>query len=509
MLPVVICLVWRPTVRTERSGQIPIFALNTSCLKQFLKSAFYITAGAALPLMASVVLLIPYTENLSTARYGELAIYISFALLMQIVMNYGIDTYLSVHYYDHKDEPTALKKFLSEITGAIFIIGFITTAFFLAAGHFLFSYLFSDGLIRFFPYGLMSVATAFFNAFFRTYMNLQVFGNKAAKYFWLAVFNFVVTVVISAAGVYMYPETIIGPMWGRFLSGVLIFLLSFYFVIREFGIKFSTVVFPELRVYCTPVFIFSALTWVLGYINNFILNALATPADVGVYDFALKCTLIVEFAALGISSAANPRIYQIWKKNQVAESTKEENKYNHVFSMACVLLVAVNIFLLPPVIRLFVNTEGYYESIKYLPVLLAGFVFRALFNTLINPIYYFKKTKLLPRLFAVSAIIQIVLGIVLIKYFGIWGAVWSYFLVKPVQLILLWLTTRKIFAFRFNIVKMLLMPAAYCAVVIVVYQYGGFNTTTSNLIQLSAALILILAVYRKELRELPMMWKKA
>lgn len=89
-------------------------------MKHIVKSAFLITVGGALPLLASVVLLIPYTDNLNTPDYGALAIYISFALLVQILMNYGVDSYLSVHYYDHHESPSQLRVFLSRITGGLF-----------------------------------------------------------------------------------------------------------------------------------------------------------------------------------------------------------------------------------------------------------------------------------------------------------------------------------------------------------------------------------------------------
>lgn len=462
--------------------------------------------------MASVVLLIPYTQNLSVALYGEFAIYISFALLVQILMNFGIDTYLSVHYYDHKDDPDRLKIFLSEITGAIFIIGIVLTIFFLVTGQYLFELVFhnsnGNAAISFYPYGLMSVVTAFFNAFYRTYVNLQVFGDKAIKYFWFAVFNFVVTVVISVIGIYLFPQSLIGPMWGRFLSGVLIFLLSFYFVMKEFGVKFNTSIFPEIRIYCLPVFIFSLLTWVLGYINNFILNHFTGSADVGVYDFALKCTTIVEFAALGLLSSVNPQVYQIWKNKQLKESSKEENRYHHVFSMANLLIIALNILLLPYIIHLFVRNDGYYQSIEYLPLLLVSFIFRGAFNLLMNPIYFFKKTSVLPRIFLFSAIIQITTGVFLVDHFGIWGAVWSFFLVKPLQLILVWMESRKYFTFRFNIVKIIIMPSVYCLAIIILYQFTSFSLLFKNLAQMAFAILLILIVYRREIREVPQLIRR-
>ncbi|MBK9457452.1 MAG: hypothetical protein IPO24_18630 [Bacteroidetes bacterium] len=134
---------------------------------------------------------------------------------------------------------------------------------------------------------------------------------------------------------------------GRLISGVLIFLLTFIYGWKEFGITFNFKLLPEIRKYATPIVLFSLLTWVLGYINNYILNAFSTPADVGIYDFALKCTLVIEYAGLGITGAINPRIYQLWKKSNIAESSAEENRYYHVFSALNIIIIALNILLLP------------------------------------------------------------------------------------------------------------------------------------------------------------------
>lgn len=476
-----------------------LFLYKYPALKKFLRSALLISVGGALPLIAGVVLLIPYTENLQTSVYGELAIYISFSLLVQYLMNFGIDTYLSVHYYDYKEDPAGLKKFLSGITGMICLLGSMLILFFSASGYFLFRWIFNDSAIQFFPYGLMSVLTAFFNAFFRTYVNLQVFGEKPMKYFLFGLFNFVVTVIISAVLVYAYPQSLIGPMWGRLLSGVLIFILSLVFILREFGISFDRSMIRPVVKYCTPMLIFNLLTWVLTYINNYILNAYSTSADVGVYDFGLKATLLIEYACVGLLGTINPRVYQLWKKSGLNESTPEENRYHHVFSSFIMVFVAANIVLLPFVIRLFVHTEGYYESIPLIPLLCLGFVFRGLYNMFSNPIFYFKQTKVLPRVLLFSSIIQIGAGILLVQWMGIWGAVWSYFLIRPVQVFFIWLESRKVFQFQFNVFKMLIVPAGYAAIVIALYQFSDLNELYNGLIQLMVAVVLAAILYRKEL----------
>ncbi len=457
-----------------------------------------------MPLLSGLVLLIPYTENLNLSLYGELAIFISFTLFVQILMNFGIDTYLSVHYYDHTEE-SKLKPFLSSVSGLLIINGLILISIFSGLGYFLFKFIFPDGDIPFFPFGFMSVVTAFFNGYFRTYVNLQVFGDKPVKYFLFGLFNFTVTVIFSLILIYQYPFELTGPMWGRFLSGVLIFLLSLYFGCREFGISFKVPLLREIKNYAVPIVIFSLLTWILGYINNFILKGLNNSADVGVYNFTLTCTLLIEYASLGLMSTINPRIYKIWKNNSIYESSLEENRYNHIFSAFNILIIALNILILPFVIRLLIK-EDFHVSIEFIPIICASFAFRGLYNTLINPLYYFKQTKVLPKILLISAIIQIVSGLILIRYFGIWGAVWSYFLVKPFQLYFLWRESKKIFHFKFNILKMVILPFAYCLVVVVLYQLIDISSNYAGFIQIAITGIMVFSLYRKEIAGLKAIW---
>jgi O-antigen/teichoic acid export membrane protein len=330
------------------------------------------------------------------------------------------------------------------------------------------------------------------------YVNIQVFADRARKYFYFGLFNFIVTVLISTVLVYAYPGTLIGPMWGRLLSGVLIFALSLGYGLREFGIRLQFDLAKEIRTYSTPIVIFSLLTWVLSYINNYILNALATPADVGVYDFALKCTLVIEYAGLGLLGTINPRIFQLWKKNGNMESTQEENRYYHALSAVNILLIAANVFILPFIIRTFVHNEEYYSSIQFIPVLCASFVFKGLYGMYVNPVFYFKKTKVLPVVLGVTALVQIISGIILVRYFGIWGAVWSFFLVRPV----LWLAARKIYRFRFNQFKLVIIPVLYAGAVVVLSNWSGMSEFTYLSTQLVIALALIFIAYKNELSQL-------
>lgn len=121
---------------------------------------------------------------------------------------------------------------------------------------------------------------------------------------------------------------------------------------------------------------------------------------------------------------------------------------------------------------------------------------------------YFKRTNLLPMILVITALVQIISGILLINLFGIWGAVWSYFLVKPIQVLLLRHKAKAFFNFSFNKLKIFWVPMSYVLGVIVLCStnLSEFEINTSQLV---FAILLILFAYKNEIKVLPSMFKKA
>ncbi|MFN3939997.1 MAG: lipopolysaccharide biosynthesis protein [Chitinophagales bacterium] len=480
----------------------------TGLLKRIIQSSFLFTLGNMMPLLTSVVLLLPYTTYLSTALYGELALYIAFTLLVQYIANYGLDNYVGIHHYAYKSDDLQLRKFIGSVVTSLLVIGGILTIFFLASGVLLFDFLFRSQL-SFFPYGFMSVLTGIFNSFFRTYINFLFYRNQPKKHFGFNLFNFAVTIVLSVGGLMLYPDSIAGPMWGRLLSGVAIFMLALFFFMREYGLYYDKSLLKGLHSFCVPVAGFYILTWALFYLNNYILNAFATAADVGIYDFALKCVLLIEITQTSIAQTLNPRIYDIWTKDKLRASTQDENRLHHVFTLLSVVMISLCILLLPLVVQLLVRNADYYQVFTYLPVLCISFVFRPMYNALFNVAIFYKKTIALPRVLFISSVIQIIAAVLLIQQFGIWGAVWSYVMVKPLQVILFWVEVRTLFAFQFNSYKIIWLPLFYSTFVILIFTVIDVLPMWQNaILQLVVAGGAVAYAFKNELPQIKgLLWK--
>ena len=471
--------------------------------KKFFRSSLIYTIGGALSLLSTVIMLPFYTNLLTTSDFGALMLFISFSLFAQIITNFSLDTFIGVHYVEYSGQKEKLKEYIGTITVGLIIIGVVLSLLFLAVGHLLFEKVIQIKGYGFYPFGLMSVATAIFNSYFRTYSNLLINQQKPERFFWVNIFNFAITIVISLIGLHLYPYSLTGPMWGRFLSGVMIFLLAYYMLRKEFGMRFSRNLLREIYDFCLPITLFSLITWCFSYLDRFIINHFMPVSEVGIYDFAVKFTLIIEFVQNGLATAITPKIFSIWKADRENQNYKIINRYYNAFTAISLLLVPVVVILIPIVIPFIVSKKDFYRSFDYLPLISLGFVFRVLFFLFINPIYYFKKTRVLPRIFFLSTVLQIGLSIVLIKYFGLPGAVWACLIGKPLQTFLLFLETRKIIELNFNKMKLLGLPLIFSVFFIALELAVPRNYSLwAHILDLVIAIVLVIAVYKNELREL-------
>jgi len=468
--------------------------------KSLIKSSFIYTIIGSLPLVSGFFLLLFYTNYLTTTTYGALVIFVSFTGFLQVLINLGLDAYISISYFDNRRNHEKLKKKISAITGYLIIWGLFITFLFSIFGENLFSLLFQGKDILFYPYGFMSVLTAFCNSYFKTYSNLLINQEKPVRFAIANIANFVMTIAFSLTGLFLFPNTLIGPMWGRMLSGIGIFLIAFFSFYKESGMR----ILPDKELkkamqFSIPVLIFFLFSWSISNIYPFILKHFMTLQDVAILGLVFQFTLLVEFVLNGMSSSITPKTYSIIKDQELTGSTPELNKYFSGFNAFALLIIPAATFFIPLILPLLINKD-YQASFIFLSVLNIGFMSRGLYNYLLTPIYLFKKTSILPKMYLITAIIQILLSITLIKHFGIWGAISANLLTKIIQNFLLYLGARKFFTFRFNTIKFIWLPLIVTvAVICSEYFVSNQNLNLVRLAQMVFTYILVYVFYNNEI----------
>ncbi|HWB65169.1 MAG TPA: oligosaccharide flippase family protein [Chitinophagales bacterium] len=472
--------------------------------KKFITSSAIYTFSSALSTVASFLLLPFYTNTrlLNVADFGVLAIYISLAMLVQILVSMSLDFYISVVYHELKNDPEKLREKISSLNGyMIFAAAIVALLFAVGGGLFIKNFVDNPNPASF-RYMMMSVATGIFNAHFKFYNSLLVNREKPWVYLWANLFNFVATVGFSLAVLMMFPLTLEGPIWGRFLSCACIFAWSFIAITSKYGIAFKREFIKPTFTFCLPLLLTTIFQWVLSYSDRYIIKPLLFNKQLAIFDLAVRFTLLVNFLIDGLNAAISPRIYHLLNNNEGNKNEAEINKYYSSFSLVVLLLIPLNVLVLPVILPLFIGDAKYLDAFLYLGIVCAGFATRGMLNVFSFPIYFNKKTTRLIYINATAAFLQIALGYLMIRYFKLYGAAFTQLIMKVALIGLYALFIKGIELPKFNNVKMIVLPAlviiAESIPELFIHEYG-LKMHLIHLLEAVTIFILALSVYRREI----------
>ncbi|MEI8007177.1 MAG: oligosaccharide flippase family protein [Bacteroidota bacterium] len=469
---------------------------------KFFKSSLVYTVIGALPYTTGVILIPFFTNYLTHEQFGVNAIYFTFLYIIQLIASAGLDTYIGINYFQFKDDRKNLSEFIGTVLIVLITLGTAVFFIMMAGGSILFRLIFrGDVLLQFFPFGMITVITAIMNGIFKTYSNLLVNQQRSTVFFWLNISNFVIILAASLGILYLYPKTLNGPILGRLIPAVISCLFSVILMTKEFGFKFNRKHLDGMLAFCGPMIVYGLMIWIVNYIDRYIIKYfMVDPTYVGIFDLAVKLTMGIGLLHIGLVNTIQPKVFGIWKDKNLHGSTPEVNRYYNGFTAITLLVLPLVTIICPLVIPIVVKDPLYYQAFAFIGILCLGYATSPAFYLFLAPLFYFKKTKVLPKVFFYSAVIQVIMSSFMIWKFGLMGAVIANFLIKPVQAFFLYTESRKIFDFKLNTWKLIYSPLIIIVTGLILYVFSADKTGVKPaIIQLLITIVIVYFTYRKEL----------
>jgi O-antigen/teichoic acid export membrane protein len=297
-----------------------------------------------------------------------------------------------------------------------------------------------------------------------------------------------------------------GPVGGRLLAAIVSGAWALMRIFREFGFHFN---YPLIRAsfsFNFYTFVYQFLQWVINYFDRIFMVFFLTLAEIGVYDFAIKCLLIIEFILNGLHNSFYPKVVSTVMNQEVKGSAPEINRYYHGFISVILLLICLSILIFPSAIRLLVDLvatakPGYTESIKYIPYISIIYIFRAIRLFYAAPYGILKYTKPLSGIYLIVSVVKIGVMWLAIDRFGLFGVIAASIIASIVEIILLKATLRKIFRFQYNASKIWVAPGIIFITIMILEPL--FGTSIPGLIHITYLLMclgLLGWIYRNEIR---------
>lgn len=469
--------------------------------KNFIRSSFIYTVAGALP-MASAILLLPfYIAYLPTQVYGALSLYLAFSIFIQIVVAYSFDSSIYIHYHDYKNDVKKLSSFISSAFIFMIFIGAGVGLLFVLIGDLVFDWVFDDEKISFYPFGLMAVATGIFQALFKVYCNILQSSEKPLLFLRSNILSFVFIAGLTIGGLYLFPSTLIGPIAGRMLAGFVVVCWTLYRVFSQFGSRFDYGLLKSTFGFNHYAFIYQIQLWVINYFDRFLMLFFLPLAAIGIYDFALKCLVVIEFIMSGLHNSFSPKVVSAITGQSVKGSTPEINRYYHGLTALVMLMMSSGILVLPFIVDSIDKNRGYGDAVQYFPYIAILYVLKSMRLFFAVPYGILKYTKPLPVIYFLISVIKIGLMLLLIRKFEIYGVVASTLISAALEILLLRFVLRERFNFQFNIFKIVIAPLMLLTVVLFLEPLLGKDFAWElHLFYLVVTVGFLLWVYRNELK---------
>ena len=454
------------------------------------------TLGGILPLLTAFILL-PWYTRLPTADFGQFALYSGLYILMQTLVNFGVDSVVGVQYVEYHDDSQSLDAAMSGMGGLMLSLG--AGALLLAVA--LTLILPQDGFLPWNQFAVASVASAFFYSFTKTYSNVLINQQRPVAYLLLAAVNFISVMGVTLVFFHAVGNTLAAPIWGRTVGLALSFCIVALAYGRRYGFRWDSSQNRLWLALLAPMVLYNFMGWALRYTDRFVLQGALGPEVVGRYDYAFKLAMVLEFVQIGLYNTFNPKVFHSFRDRGFLNSRSLLNATFHRYTALVVLVIPGLYALLVGLVPKFMPRPEYASAYIWVGPLLWTFALRGLYNTYLSPLYFFKETTLFPKYYAWSVGLYVPILIALVAFFGANGAVASVAAVSILQLISVHRVTRAKYPMTYNVWKMIGLPV-FGALNYSIWVALDLDWLATASLMMVSNMLAVLTVFWREIRSL-------
>lgn len=323
--------------------------------------------------------------------------------------------------------------------------------------------------------------------------------NKPVRFTVIKIINITVNVSLNFILVLGFKMGLEAVFISNLAASAITFILLLPVVFENITFRFNRKLFNELWRFSLPYVPAGLASIMVQVINRPIMQALTDEATVGIFQanfrlgiFMMLIVSMFEYAwrPFFLNNAKEPNAKQLFSKVMT------------VFVGFASLVLIVLTFFVDDLIKIPLPHRGhligakYWQGVYIVPVILFSYLLYGIYINLMAGIYIEKKTKYLPYITGLGAIISIAGNFLLIPPFGMQGAATATFLSYLAMTLYIYYISQKFYPVEYEIRKVALMNIVNAAALIIFYLFF-YNVIPSNLILKCLVTILLagLVVY--------------
>lgn len=419
--------------------------------KLFRLSAIY-GLGTLSTKLAGFVLIPLYTRSFSVAQFGILGLLEVSAAIVISFFGFSLYSGFFRWYWDKSAEG---KKESLFFTVTLFQIGVVILAYF-ALQPFLkdFSQLIFDSPDYNYLLRLMLISSLLQIILLmpNTLMRLQ---EKPWLFTLANLLQLVFSLSVTIYFIVFRHAGIEGIYYGQIAGSIAFASVLVRYSIRNMVFKFEIALLRDILVYCLPLFFSGFALVILNVTDRYSIKVLGNMADVGLYAYGFKLanTLNV-FLITSVNFAIQPMIYRMM--NDPGNKKFYARLLTYYTYGTMIFALAMMVFGME-ITKLFARRVEYFDAWYIFPFIIYSVVFGMMKDVATTGLSISKKTKVIAATVIVTAGLNLVLNIVLIRLWGNQGAALSKMLSMLVFFALTLYYAQKVYPIPYEMKRIVIM----------------------------------------------------
>jgi O-antigen/teichoic acid export membrane protein len=392
-------------------------------VKRVFKDSVIYGLGGMIPKLVGVLLVPLYTRFLLPADYGLMSLVTMVTTIVGVVMMLGQNGSLTLFFRSAQTEASE-----DEVRSLLFSVVTFTVAFsgllftvLLLVGPMLMPVLVPSGEVAFNPYVIVGLVTALVGIPLGLLQAVNRARGQALTHTVFQLTGFALNTGFTIYFVAALRQGALGSLKGTLISGALLLPVALWLLAREMRPKPSATWLKKSLVFGLPLMPHYFAGWILTFADRYMLERYRSLTEVGLYSLAYNVSMILNLVATSINQAWGPVYYDL---AGTEEGRAKLPRLTTIYAAAITACAMVYMMLARELLLLLANVK-YHGAADVVPIVAAGYYFFAMYGVLSTGIFYAKKTKWVPVISAVAAVLNIGLNLWLMPAFGMWAAAWN------------------------------------------------------------------------------------
>jgi O-antigen/teichoic acid export membrane protein len=276
--------------------------------------------------------------------------------------------------------------------------------------------------------------------------------EKAGKYSALVIFESLISLSLQIYFITSTTQKLNGVFIAKVFAALTIFIILLPKILKSISFRFDLALTKQILIFCLPLMAASLVSNLFNSQDRFILGYFTNSDQVGLYGLGYNIAGALVFLVISPYALAFPVIF--WKK------TKEENAQRFftksmTYSFLVYVYGALVLSLIAPdFIKIFARNPDYWLAKDIVPIISFSLALYGIQVIGFMSFYYSKKTHIVLLILILSTVFNLILNLILIPFYKMYGAAISTFISYIFSSIIIYIWSKKYYFIKWEIYKL-------------------------------------------------------